>query len=127
MEVFAAYLEAIENDDNRKRTSEVISWVHQIFPSLEPRFAWNQPMFTDHGTFIIGFSVAKAHLAIAPEGKGIRHFSENIVGSGYTHGAQFMRIQWELPVNYVLLEEIIRFNMEEKTDCTTFWRKKDSY
>ena len=24
-------------------------------------------MFTDHGTYIIGFSVSKKHLAVAPE------------------------------------------------------------
>lgn len=126
MEVFATYLLSIENDDNRKRTLEVLTWVHETFPNLEPRFAWNQPMFTDHGTFIVGFSVAKHHLAIAPEGAGIRHFSEKIVAAGYTHGAKFMRIKWESPVNYVLLEEIIRFNMEEKKDCISFWRKNDS-
>jgi len=126
MEVFSAYLAAIENDEHRRRTIEVLTWVQKTFPSLEPRFAWNQPMFTDHGTFIIGFSVASGHLALAPEGAGIRHFSEKIVESGYNHGAKFMRIKWELPVNYALLEEIIRFNREDKKDCTTFWRKNDS-
>ena len=126
MEVFAEYLATIENDGNRKRTIEVFSWVKEAFPSLEPRFAWNQPMFTDHGTFIIGFSVAKPHLALAPEGAGIRHFSEKIVAAGYSHGAKFMRIRWELPVNYTLLEQIIRYNMEEKKECATFWRKNDA-
>ncbi|MCQ4950818.1 hypothetical protein NE646_14380, partial [Bittarella massiliensis] len=42
------------------------------FPDLTPKIAWNQPMFTDHGTFIIGFSAAKAHLAVAPERAGIQ-------------------------------------------------------
>jgi uncharacterized protein YdhG (YjbR/CyaY superfamily) len=31
-------------------------------------------MFTDHGIFIIGFSVAKHHLAVSPESTGINHF-----------------------------------------------------
>ena len=31
-------------------------------------------MFTDHGTFIIGFSIAKHHLAVAPERVVIQHF-----------------------------------------------------
>ena len=123
MEVFEAFLEAIRNDADRRRTREVLVWVHETFPTLVPRLAWNQPMFTDHGTFIIGFNVAKGHLSVAPEGTGIRHFSERIVGAGYTHGAMYMRIKWELPVNYPLLEEIIRFNIREKKECTTFWRK----
>ncbi|MDT4761351.1 iron chaperone [Sphaerochaeta sp. PS] len=125
MEEFATFLEAIEDPEHRRRSVEVLTWVQKTFPTLVPRFAWGQPMFTDHGTFIIGFSVAKPHLALAPEGGGIRHFSEAILKAGYTHGAKFMRIKWEQPVNYGLLEEIIRFNLEEKKACTTFWRQND--
>jgi uncharacterized protein YdhG (YjbR/CyaY superfamily) len=34
---------------------------------LKEEIKWNQPMFSDHGTFIIGFSIAKEHIAVAPE------------------------------------------------------------
>ena len=37
------------------------------FPQLKEENKWNQPMFNDHGTFIIGFSIAKGHIAVAPE------------------------------------------------------------
>lgn len=37
-------------------------------------------MFTDHCTFIIGFSIAKHHLAVAPEIAGINRFSDEIAG-----------------------------------------------
>ena len=40
-------------------------------------------MFTDHETFIIGFSVAKQHMSVAPEKAGIRQFSNEIVLAGY--------------------------------------------
>ena len=50
-------------------------------------------MFTDHGTFIIGFSIAKNHLAVAPESAGINHFSDEIVQAGYDHTKQLVRIR----------------------------------
>lgn len=74
MEVFVDYLAHIDHPQHRARTEEVLGWVTKKFPNLMPKIAWNQPMFTDHGTFIIGFSVAKHHLAVAPEREGIHHF-----------------------------------------------------
>lgn len=124
MEIFKEYLALIENPQHRARTEEVINWVVATFPNLAAKFAWNQPMFTDHGTFIIGFSVAKPHLAVAPEGTGIVHFSEEIKQAGYDRGIKFFRIRWEDRVDYALLERIIRFNMADKAKCTTFWRKE---
>ncbi|MBT2720320.1 MULTISPECIES: iron chaperone [unclassified Bacillus (in: firmicutes)] len=123
MEVFAEYLAHIDNPQHRARTEEVLAWVSKKFPNLMPKVAWNQPMFTDHGTFIIGFSVAKHHLAVAPERAGIIHFSDEIVQVGYDHTKQLVRIQWDNPVDFTLLEKMIEFNILDKADCSTFWRK----
>ena len=123
MDIFAQYLSQIENEVHRSRLEDILRWVMARFPTLSPRVAWNQPMFTDHGTFIIGFSVAKAHLAIAPEKAGILHFSEEITRVGYEHSQQLIRIKWTEPVNYDFLEKVIAFNMTDKADCLLFWRK----
>jgi uncharacterized protein len=123
MEAFADYLAQIDNPQHRERTEEVLNWVAEKYPNLEPKIAWNQPMFTDHGTFIIGFSIAKQHLAVAPEKAGIDHFSDDIVQAGYDHTKQLVRIKWDGPVDYSLLERMIEFNIMEKADYTTFWRK----
>jgi len=80
-------------------------------------------MFTDHGTFIIGFSVSKQNLLIAPEVVGINHFSDEIVQTGYDHTKGLMRIRWDRPVDFSLLGKIIDFNILDKADCSTFWRK----
>ncbi|BBN97623.1 hypothetical protein St703_03280 [Sporolactobacillus terrae] len=80
-------------------------------------------MFTDHGTYIIGFSVAKKHLAFAPEQVGIIHFSNEIVQVGYDYTKQLVRIPWDCPVDFSLLEKMIAFNISDKADCSTFWRK----
>ena len=124
MEVFRDYLVRIENPEHRARVEEILEWIFSRFPQLVPRIAWNQPMFTDHGTFIIGFSTAKHHLAVAPEYEAISHFSDEIHQSGYDHTQELVRIKWDLPVDFSLLEKIIAFNIKGKAECSTFWRKQ---
>lgn len=87
-EVFEKYLSRIENETHRVRMREVLEWTKTRFPGLEPKIAWNQPVFTDHGTFIIGFSAAKQHFSVAPEPAAIRKFSREIQASGYSQGTQ---------------------------------------
>jgi len=123
MEIFKGFLASIDNPQNRLRTEEVLSWVTAKYPDLVPRIAWSQPMFTDHGTFIVGFSLAKKHLAVAPESAAINHFSHEIAQAGYDHTKELVRIPWDRPVDYSLLEKIIEFNILDKADCSTFWRK----
>lgn len=123
MDIFSDYLGSIENGRHRARVKEVLDWVRTRFPELESRFAWNQPMFTEHGTFIIGFSVSKPHLAVSPELAGMVRFIDEIKKAGYHAGKMIFRIKWEEPVDYELLERIIRFNILDKAECKTFWRK----
>jgi uncharacterized protein YdhG (YjbR/CyaY superfamily) len=123
MEVFAEYLASISNSQHRARMEEVLSWVINKFPNLIPKIAWNQPMFTDHGTYIIGFSVAKQHLAFAPERAVINHFSDEITQAGYDYSKELVRIPWDSIVDLSLLEKIIMFNILDKAECSTFWRK----
>ena len=60
-------MEKIEDLTQQVRVAEVLKWVMDKFPELKPKVAWNQPMFTEHGTFIIGFSASKQHMAVSPE------------------------------------------------------------
>ncbi|MER2001526.1 MAG: iron chaperone [Carnobacterium inhibens] len=123
MDIFSDYLANIDNIQQRERTGEVLTWVAKTFPKLKPRVGWNQPMFTDHDTFIIGFSVSKNHMSVAPEKAGIRQFSNEIVQAGYNPTKEIFRIQWNSPIDFSLLEKIIEFNILDKADCSTFWRK----
>jgi uncharacterized protein YdhG (YjbR/CyaY superfamily) len=126
MEIFAEWLAHIDNPQQRARMQEVLSWVMATFPQLVPRTAWNQPMFTDHGTFIIGFSIAKNNMAVAPEIVAINRFSAEIAAAGYDHTLGLLRIRWDLPVDYALLERVIAFNILDKAGCTTYWRKPEA-
>lgn len=118
---FETYLQAIPNPTHRERVRAVLTWVQTTFPQLVPRFAWNQPMFTDHGTFIIGFSVATGHLAFALEAPTMAAFVDRLTADGYHPSKKLGRILWEAPVDYDLLQEIIAYNVALKTDCATFW------
>ncbi|MBU8906147.1 iron chaperone [Desertibacillus haloalkaliphilus] len=122
MDIFSKYLAGIENPDHRDRTEGVLSWVARTFPHLEPHIKWNTPMFSDHGTFIIGFSTAKHHMSVSPEEVGIAHFADDIVQAGYSATKGLFRIAWNKQVNYDLLEKIIEFNIRDKAEYTTFWR-----
>ena len=123
METFTDFISTIDEEQRRARVEEVFVWIGGRFPELEQRIAWNQPMYTDHGTYIIGFSLARKHMSVAPERAGMERFSEEIAQAGYTAGKELFRIPWDSPVNYSLLEKIIQFNIQDKAECTSFWRK----
>src|SRR5699024_1143872 len=122
MEVFMEFLNRIDNQEHRARTEEVLDWIFKKFPNLIPVIKWNQPMFTNHGTYIIGISVSKKHLAVAPEQAGINHVADDIAKAGYAHTKELVRFRWDKPVDFSLLEKMIEFNILDKADCTTFWR-----
>ena len=123
MEVFAEYLARIDNPEHRERTEEVLAWVSKKYPDLKPVMKWNQPMFTDHDTYIIGFSVSKNRMAVSPELQGIIHFSDEIVQAGYRHTQNLVIFPWEKPFDFSLLEKMIEFNIGDKSNCSTFWRR----
>jgi len=118
-----SYLEAIQIPEQRLRMEEVFHWIAEKFQNLESEIKWNQPMFMDHGTFIIGFNMAKQHMSFTPEEAVVTIFSEDIKKSGYDHTKGLIKIKWTDDVNYDLLERIIEFNIKDKADCTTFFRK----
>ncbi|MBC1574430.1 iron chaperone [Listeria booriae] len=123
MEVFEEFIGNIENPEHQARMAEVLAWIETEYPNLGQRIAWNQPMFTDHGTFIIGFSVSKKHMAIAPEGEGMARLADAIAASGYPTTKMLIQMPWDKPVDYTLIKTIIDFNIADKAECTTFWRK----
>ncbi|KHF38031.1 iron chaperone [Halalkalibacter okhensis] len=122
MELITEYIEGID-PSYQERMKELLTWIVQKYPNLKPEIKWNQLMFTDHGTYIIGFSVSKKHLAAAPESVTITHVESDIVKAGYDYTKEIIRIPWGARVDYSLLEKMIEFNIWDKANCTTFWRK----
>ena len=119
------YLGTIPNDDNRARMVDVLVWVGLTYPELELRIAWNQPMFTHHGTYVIGFSAASKHMAMAPERATMIRFEPVMRERGTDFGTMLARQPWNKPFDYELLDGFIQHQLEEKQDITSFWRPKD--
>ena len=119
------FLANIPDDDNRERMVDVVVWVGFTYPELELRIVWNQPMFTHHGTYIIGFSAASKHMAMAPERATMIRFEPVMRERGTDFGKMFARQPWDKPFDYELLDAFIQHQLAEKQDVTSFWRPKE--
>jgi uncharacterized protein YdhG (YjbR/CyaY superfamily) len=119
---FREFLDAIETPDKRERMESILTFLKKEFPGLKEEIKWNQPMLTDHGTFIIAFSIAKPLIAVAPEPAAIEHFKKDIEKAGYSYTQGMFRIKWTDKVDFDLLKRIAAYNIEEKKDFTRFWR-----
>lgn len=119
------YLATIPNDDNRARMVDVLVWVGLTYPELELRIARNQPMFTHHGTYIIGFSAASKHMAMTPERATMISFEPVMRERGTDFGTMLARQPWNKPFDYELLDAFIQHQLAEKQDITSFWRPKE--
>ena len=74
MDVFTNYLARIQNQQQRDCMAGLLQWMEDQFPKLTPRLSWNQPVYTSHGTFIIGFARARHYLSVGTGATGHRPF-----------------------------------------------------
>ncbi len=123
MEEFKDFIEGIEDTKHRERFLEVIGWVDTHYPHLKKEMKWNEPCYTDHGTFIISFNIAKQHISFCPENKALKVFEEEIKERGYSYGMMIVKIKWKEEIPYDLIQRMIEFNLEDKKECKSFWRK----
>lgn len=126
METFEDYLKSIDDEEMKQKLTDIYQHVEKSYPDMGKRVAWNQPMYTDHDTFIIAFSAAKNHISVAPEKAALRKFEDAIKENDYDLLKETFKIKRSQPVNYDLLDEMITFNIEDKKDVETFWRKQRS-
>lgn len=120
--LFKPYLEKIEDEKDRKKVRDVYKWIEDQFPDLQREVKWSTPLYSHHGTFIIGIKPARKHFSINPEPEGINVFSDKIKKAGYTHEKMTYKIKYSDEVDYELLKEIIEYNIEDKKDAVKFWR-----
>ena len=122
MKNFVDFLNTMEDREKRARMEDILQHITNKFPELKREIKWNQPMFTDHNTFIIAFSVAKNHISISPETKALDHFDEQIKQAGYERTKMLFKIKWTDKINFDLLDAMIDYNIKEKKNMTRFWR-----
>ena len=122
MNDIATFLANIGDNKQRQTITEVLEYIKNKYPHLKLEYKWNQPMFTHNGTFIIAFSVSKAHFSVAPEKKCLDVFLQDIIKAGYSATTMLFRIKFSERVDYDLLSKLIEYNIEDKRDFKTFWR-----
>jgi uncharacterized protein YdhG (YjbR/CyaY superfamily) len=118
------YIAKVEDPDNRAKFGALLSWVATEFPELEEDFKWGQPVFTAHGTFILGFKLAKAHLSLLVEEAAVAKFATEIATLKLKTGKGLVQVKWGQEMPFELLADMVRFNLEDKKEQTDFWRKK---
>lgn len=79
-------------------------------------------MFIMNGTFIIGFSVAKNHISIAPEWVTMAIFTNDIKVANYEATNNLFKIMENQEVDWKLLRNMIVFNMDDKKGYTKLRR-----
>ncbi|MBU5278717.1 DUF1801 domain-containing protein [Ligilactobacillus animalis] len=124
MEQILEYIQRIDDPDNRLIFGDFINWLMTDFPELKPEYKWNQPMFTHHGTFIIGFSVAMKHFTVAPEMRTFEHFLPQIKDLKLKHGKKTFQLQFGQNIPYDLLRALINYTLADKQNVTSFWGKR---
>ena len=122
MNTFQEFLETVEESEKRERLVSIFSYIRKEFPELQEEVKWKQPMFTDHGTFIIGFSVSKGHISVGPERACLQKFQDDIKKAKYPLLKELFQISWKEPVDFELLHKMIAYNIEDKKEHPGFWR-----
>lgn len=122
MRAYEAFLNTIPDQNHRIQLQQLFQWIDETYPSLVCEIKWNQPMYLDHGTFIIGFSVSKGHFSVSVEKPTLEAFSDQILKAGYERTMMLFKIKWGQVVDYPLFAQMIETNRREKENCTSFWR-----
>ena len=122
MNTHKEFIDQIDELDKRDRVRMVLDHIKEKYPQLKEEIKWNQPMFSDHGTYIIGFSISKGHISLSPEAHTLDIFDEEIKKSGYERTKMTMKIKWKEKVDLDLIDGMIDYNIEDKKDMTRFWR-----
>ncbi len=116
------FLDGMAAPEQRTKLERLLDWVSGTWPELELVIKWNQPMFTHHGTYIIGFSTFPKNLAVGPEAPLIDRMRADIEAAGYTTTQRLFRIGWSDPIDYALLTRVIETQISEKATVTGLWR-----
>ena len=77
------FLSNFKNPILKFKLEPIFEQIQKEFQNLTVELKWNQPMFIINGTFIIGFSVAKNHISIAPEAVTMAIFTNDIKAANY--------------------------------------------
>jgi len=123
VETFEEYLSTIKDEEKRGKVRTILNWVKEKYPNFTEEVKWSQPMFSNEGTYIIGFNATKKHLSVSPEKAGIAMFEDELKEKGYNPTSMTYRVPWNKGMDYELLKRVIDFQTEDKKGYERYWRK----
>ncbi|MFR0619617.1 iron chaperone [Bifidobacterium thermophilum] len=118
------YLGSIADERHRAKFRELLDWVQATWPQLVCEVKWNQPMFMDHGTFIIGFTALTNHVTVGSEQRAFEHAMPLIEQQHLKRGKKTFQIPYKRSDAWEVLEQIIEFTIADKRDVQTFWDQR---
>lgn len=121
MRSITEYYESMPDKDKQDRLKKMVNWTLKEFPNLSLEIKWNQPMFTDHKTYIMAYSFAKNHISVAPEKVILDRHLKAIIRAGYKHTKMLFHIRYDQKIDYGLLKLLIQDTIKEKKDFDKFW------
>lgn len=121
-EKFELFYSKINDIENIKKIKNLIQKIEND-NKLTKKYAWNKPMLTDHGTYIIGFDTTKNHMSISVELEPLEFFRDVIHAAGYETTTNIFKIKWTDEIDYTLIDNIVKYNIKRKVNTTTFFTK----
>lgn len=115
------FFASLADESKQEKLEQVFTWISKTYPNLQQKIAWNQPVYTDHGTYIVGFSAAKKHFALAFEAPTMQEFEAELATKKVDRSKMLIRIPWQAEIDYDLLSRMIEFTVKNKKDVNTFW------
>ncbi|WP_018142763.1 iron chaperone [Alloscardovia criceti] len=112
-------------DTTREFLRELLEWICENHPELDTRIAWNQPMFTHHGTFIVGMSAVTKHLCFTGEQVALEKLRDTFTERGYRCTKKLVNFPLDKPLPFDLIEETIQMQMKLKKDIDNYWLPQD--
>lgn len=106
------YISVVEaTPEVRQRLRELHEFIHCLMPEdATERISWQMPTFYWHGN-LVHFAAFKHHIGLYPGASGVENIAPKLDGYKYSKGAiQFPHAR---PLPYALIEEIVRFRIEE--------------
>ncbi|HHU07961.1 MAG TPA: iron chaperone [Clostridiaceae bacterium] len=119
------FFDSIDTAEKQEKMRQVFDWIEKNYPQFDLRVGWNTPMFTDHGTYIVGFSTTKNHFSAGFESKIMEQFQDELRKREISHGKMIVRFPWSEEVDYDLLARMIDYTIDVKKDVQSFWLPRE--
>lgn len=86
--------------------------IREAAPEAQEKISWAMPTFAQFGN-LVHFAAHKNHLGFYPGANGIEAFKDKMLGYIWSKGA--VQFPYNSPVPYDLIQEIVRFRVQENT------------